>query len=200
MANPDYLVERFGLMRKLFKVIFAVFVILMAAFIAAAAVITYDVAGAFATDTHPLPNGAPIGQAIVVYDPGLTGGAKDVATKIGYNLQEAGYNVTLAGVKSGIAVDVAGYDVVVVGGPIYAGKPAKSVQEYLSSLSATEKQKVGVFGYGSIAIDNSDTAAVAKDVAALPEGSTTKLDAVVKVVSGSDVDAAIQDFVTRLLA
>jgi menaquinone-dependent protoporphyrinogen IX oxidase len=187
-------------MRKLFKIIFAVFVIIMAAFIASAAVITYDVAGAFATDTHPLPNGTPVGQAIVVYDPGLTGGAKDVATKVGYGLQDAGYNVTLAGVKSGAAADIAGYDVVVVGGPIYAGKPAKSIQDYLSSLSTAENQKVGVFGYGSVAIDNSDTKSVAKDVAALPEGSTLRLDAVVKVVSGGDVDAAIQDFVTRLLA
>jgi menaquinone-dependent protoporphyrinogen IX oxidase len=187
-------------MRKLFKIIFAVFVILMAAFIAAAAVITYDVAGAFATDTHTLPNGAPIGQAIVVYDPGLSGGAKDAATKVGYSLQAAGYNVTLAGVKSGTAADIVSYDIVVVGGPIYAGKPAKSIQDYLSSLSTTENQKVCVFGYGDVAIDNSDTAAVTKDVAALPDGNTTQLDAVVKVVSGSDVDAVIQDFVTRLLA
>ncbi len=187
-------------MRKLFRIIFAVFVILMAAFIAAAAVITYDVAGAFATDTHPLPNGAPTGQAIVVYDPGLTGGAKDAATKIGYNLQDAGYNVTLAGVKSGVAADVAGYDVIVVGGPIYAGKPAKSIQDYLCSFNTAEGQRVGVFGYGSLAIDNSDTAAVAKDVAALPDGTSRQFDAVVKVVSGSDVDAVIQDFVTRLLA
>ena len=117
-------------MRKLFKIIFTVFVIVMALFIAAAAVITYDVAGALATDSHPLPNGAPIGQAIVVYNPGLSGGAKDVATKIGYDLQDAGYNVTLAGVKSDTAADIVGYDVVVVGGPIYGGKPAKSKQEY----------------------------------------------------------------------
>ena len=101
-------------MRKLFKILFAVFVIIMVVFIASAAVITYDVAGALATDTHPLPNGAPTGQAIVIYDPGLTGAAKDAATKIGYDLQEAGYNVTLAGVKSGVAANTAGYKVVVV--------------------------------------------------------------------------------------
>ena len=60
----------------------------------------FDVAGTFATDTHPLPNGSATGKAIVVYDPGLSGGAKDVATKIGYNLQDKGYDVTLAGVKA----------------------------------------------------------------------------------------------------
>jgi menaquinone-dependent protoporphyrinogen IX oxidase len=197
LASPDCLAEKFGLMRKLFKILFAVFVILMVLFIASAAIITYDVAGALATDTHPLPNGAPVGQAIVVYDPGLTGAAKDAATKIGYDLQDAGYNVTLAGVKSGTAVTTAGYDVVVVGGPVYGGKPAKSIQEYLSSFSPIADQKVGVFGYGSITVDNNDTAAVTQDVAA---SSTLHLDAVAKIVSGNDVDATIQGFVNRLLA
>jgi len=126
-------------MRKLFRIIFAVFVILMTAFIAAAAVITYDVAGAFATDTHPLPNGAPTGQAIVVYDPGLTGGAKDAATKIGYNLQDAGYNVTLAGVKSGVAADVAGYDVIVVGGQ---SMRANRRNQYRTTYVASIPQRV----------------------------------------------------------
>jgi hypothetical protein len=184
-------------MRKLFKILFAAFVIVMALFIAAAAVITYDVAGALATDTHPLPNGAPIGQAIVVYDPGLSGAAKDTATKIGYALQDADYNVTLAGVKSTAAANTAGYDVVVVGGPVYGGKPAKSVQEYLSSFSPVADQKIGVYGYGSIKIDNNDTAAVTEDVAA---SNTLHLDAVVKLVSGNDQDTAIQSFVTRLVA
>lgn len=197
MANPVYLADRFGLMRKLFKILFTVFVIIMVLFIASAAVITYDVAGSLATDVHPLPNGAPIGQAIVVYNPGLTGAAKDAATKIGYDLQEAGYNVTLAGVKSGVAANPVGYDVVVVGGPVYAGKPAKSVQDYLNSFSPVADQKVGVYGYGSITIDNNDTAAVTQDVAA---SSTLNFDAVVKIVSGNDVDATIQSFVTRLVA
>lgn len=183
-------------MRKLFKILFAVFIIIMALFIASAAIITYDVAGALATDIHPLPNGDPTGQAIVVYDPGLTGAAKDAATKIGYDLQDAGYNVTLAGVKSGAAANTAGYDVVVVGGPIYAGKPAKSIQEYLTILSPTADQKVGVFGYGSIKVDNNDTAAVTQDVVA---SSSIHLDAIVKIVSDSE-DATIQSFVTHLVA
>jgi menaquinone-dependent protoporphyrinogen IX oxidase len=169
----------------------------MALFIASAAIITYDVAGALATDSHPLPNGAPTGQAIVVYDPGLTGAAKDAATKIGYALQDAGYNVTLAGVKSSAASNTAGYNVVVVGGPIYAGKPAKSVQDYLNSFTPAATQRVGAFGYGSVKIDNNDTAAVTQDVAA--SNSNIHYDAVVKIVSDGQ-DAAIQGFVSRLVA
>ena len=184
-------------MRKLFKILFAVFVIVMALFIASAAIITYDVAGALATDTHPLPNGNPTGQAIVVYDPGLTGAAKDAATKIGYALQDAGYNVTLAGIKSAAAANTEGYNVVVVGGPIYAGKPAKSVQDYLARFTPAAGQKVGVYGYGSVKVDNNDTAKVTEDVAA--SSSNLHLDAVVKIVSDGQ-DAAIQGFVTRLVA
>jgi menaquinone-dependent protoporphyrinogen IX oxidase len=186
-------------MRKLLKILFTIFVVIMAFFIACAAIITYDVAGALATDTHPLPNGAPIGQAIVVYDPGLTGGAKDAATKIGYDLQDKGYNVTLAGVKSATATTISIYDVIVVGGPIYAGKPAKTIQEYLNTLNPTANQKTGVFGYGSVSIDNSNSAAVTQNVAALPLSSTVHLDAVVKLVSGSDVDVKCLDFVTHLV-
>lgn len=196
MAGPDYLAERFGLMRKLFKILFTVFVIIMVLFIASAAVITYDVAGSLATDVHPLPNGAPTGQAIVVYDPGLTGAAKDVATKIGYSLQDAGYNITLAGIKSGVAANTAGYDVVVIGGPVYGGKPAKSVQEYLNSFSPVANQTVGVFGYGSVKVNNDDTTAVTEDVAA---SSNFHLDAVIKIVSDNQ-DSTIQSFVTRLVA
>lgn len=40
-----------------------------------------------------------------------------MATKIGYNLQDKGYNVVLAGIKSSAAADISGYDLIIVGGP-----------------------------------------------------------------------------------
>ena len=186
-------------MRKIFKIILSIFAILIIVGIASFSLIMFDVAGTFATDTHPLPNGAAIGKAIVVYDPGLSGGAKDVATKIGYNLQEKGYDVTLAGVKSSTAANLTGYAVVVVGGPIYAGKPASSIQNYLNSLNPPANAKVGVFGYGSVQVDNSNQTVVEQDVAPLPTDSSVTLSAVVKIVSGNNVDANCQDFVNRLL-
>ncbi len=186
-------------MRKIFKIMIAVFALLIIIAVASFSIVILDVAGSLATDTHPLPNGAPIGQAIVVYDPGLSGGAKDTATKIGYKLQTAGYNVVLAGVKSQTAANLTGYDVVVVGGPIYAGKPASSILTYLISLSPTSNAKVGVFGYGSIQVDNNNQTAVQQDVAPLQADSTVHLNAVMKVVSGGDVDSNCQDFVNRLL-
>lgn len=187
-------------MRKILKIIIAVFALLIIVGIVGFSIVILDVAGSLATDTHPLPNGAPIGQAIVVYDPGLSGGAKDTATKIGYNLQTAGYNVVLAGVKSQTAANLTGFDVVVVGGPIYASKPASTIQAYLNSFSPASNSKVGVFGYGSVQVDNANQTAVEQDVAPLPANSTVHLNAVIKVVSGGDVDGNCQNFVSDLLA
>ena len=127
------------------------------------------------------------------------GGAKDVATKIGYNLQDSGYDVTLAGVKSSTAANLTGYSYIVVGGPIYAGKPASSIQSYLNSLNPPANAKVGVFGYGSVQVDNTNQTAVEQDVAPLTVDNSLVLTAVVKVVSGNNVDANCQDFVNRLL-
>lgn len=109
--------------------------------IASVSIVILDVAGNFATGSQTLPNGVAIGTALVVYDPGLSGGAKDVAPKIGYDLQSQGYTVVLAGVKSSDAANTTGYDVIVVGGPIYAGKPASTVQSYLNSSVRQQTQK-----------------------------------------------------------
>lgn len=144
-------------------------------------------------------SGAAIGTALVVYDPGLSGGAKDVATKIGYALQSQGYTVVLAGVKSSYAANTTGYDVIVVGGPIYAGKPASTVQSYLNSLNPPANTKVGAFGYGSVKVDDTNSTAVMQDVAPLPSNSPVTFNAVVKVVSGDNIDSKCQDFVTNLL-
>jgi flavorubredoxin len=186
-------------MRKILKIILIVFAVLIIVGIASFAIVILDVAGSFATGSQTLPNGAAIGQALVVYDPGLSGGAKDVATKIGYDLQSSGYNVVLAGVKSSAAANTTGYNVIVVGGPIYAGKPASTVQTYLNSLNPPANAKVGAFGFGSVKVDDTNSTTVMQDVAPLPSSSQVVLDAVVKVVSGDNVGTKCQDFVNNLL-
>ncbi len=186
-------------MRKILKIILTIFAVLIIVGVTSFSLVIFDVAGNLATDTHPLPNGAAAGKALVVYDPGLSGGAKDTATKIGYNLQTAGYDVLLAGVKSSAAGNITGYDVIVVGGPVYAGKPASTIQTYLNNLAPPANAKVGVFGYGSVQLDDSNQTAVMQDVAPLPSGSTVHLSGAVKVVSGGDVDGKCQTFVVDLL-
>ncbi len=186
-------------MNKILKAILAVIGVLLIVGFAAFSLVIFDVAGNFATDTHPLPNGDATGKALVVYDPGLTGGVKDVATLVGYSLQDSGYDVMLAGVKSSLADNPADFDVIVVGGPIYAGKPATTIQAYIDTLTPPEDAVVGAFGYGSASIDNSNQAAVTHDVAPLPSDSDYSIHAAVKVTSNSDKDTLCQDFVMRLL-
>lgn len=186
-------------MKKILKIILIAFIVVIVAVVASFSLIAFDAAGNSATDTHPLPNGDPVGKALVVYNPGLSGGAKDVATKIGYNLQESGYDVVLAGVKSSTASDLTGYDVIIVGGPIYAGKAASTVQAYLSTFSPSTDAIVGVFGYGSVEIDNTDLDAVMQEVAPLPSSSTVSFSAAIKVTNTDDIDARCQEFVTNLL-
>ena len=186
-------------MRKVIKIVLVVFAALVIVGISLIGVVIGDVVGNLATDTHPLPNGTAIGKAIVVYDPGLTGSAKDAATKIGYNLQTAGYDVLLAGVKSSAAGNLTGYSVVVVGGPIYAGKPAATVQTYFNNFQSPENTKVGAFGFGSVKIDNSNSSDVMQEVAPLPSSSHVTFNAVLKVTSSDNVNSLCSEFVTTLL-
>ena len=186
-------------MKKIFKIVLVIFAVVIISGIGFFALVIGDVAGSLATGTHSLPNGAATGKAIIVYDPGLSGGAKDVATKIGYELQSSGYDVLLAGVKSSAASNLTGYKVVVVGGPIYAGKPASTIQTYLNNFQPPTNAKVGAFGYGSVKIDNDNSTAVTQDVAPLPSSSKVTFNAVAKVTSSDNMNNLCQDFVTNLL-
>ncbi len=74
------------------------------------------------------------GKALIVYDPGFTGGTKTAATYMAEDLKSNGYEVTLAGVRSTEAVDTAGYDLLIVGSPTYGAKPTGQVENYLKNL------------------------------------------------------------------
>ncbi|OPY28666.1 MAG: hypothetical protein A4E28_01382 [Methanocella sp. PtaU1.Bin125] len=163
----------------------------------AMAVVMFDLMSGTATGSETLtPAGSPAGHALVVYNPGLTGGAKTVAAAIAGDLKDAGYSVVLAGVKSRAAADVAGYDVIVVGGPVYAGNASGSIRSYLGQLDPAEGAKVGAFGCGSKEIDNADRTAVLADVA----GDTTlDIRAALKLTQWDDRDEECAAFVDRLL-
>ena len=162
--------------------------------------IVYDVMGYTATGSEKLnPAGKEVGKALVVYDPGISGSAKDVSAVIAKDLQAKGYVVDLAGISSTTAKNPSGYNIIVVGGPIYAGKASSSVQSYLSALKIDNNAKIGVFATGQDAdIINNQTLLI-KEVAPLPGGSNIKITAVMKVVNGNDIDQKSAEFVNALL-
>ena len=187
-------------MRKAFKIVLAVFAILVVLVLAIGAVFFLDLAAYTATGSSNLtPTVTSVGKAIVIYDPGLSGAAKGVADKVASDLQAKGYAVTLAGVKSSVASNITGYGVVVVGGPIYAGSPTVSVKDCLNDLKPAQDVRVGVFGSGQGATSPSDVQMIRDSVASLKSGPL--LDAVVvKIGQGEDLTARASDFVSQLTA
>ncbi len=171
-------------MRKVLKVIFAIFTVLVIFLVIFAVVFLLDLAAYTATGTQTLPaSGSFMGTALVLYDPGLTGASTRVAQQVAVDLQNKSLTVTLAGIKSSTASNTTGYDVIVIGGPIYAGSPTSSVKDALNGLVLNHDQdtRIGVYGSGQGSTSPQDVAQI-KQV--IPTGSDTALDNAVVVKIG----------------
>jgi flavodoxin len=185
------------MMRKIFKIILAIFVAIITIVVAFGAIIVLDLAAYTAIGSQTLtPTETSIGKAIVIYDPGLSGTAKSVADKIASDLQAKRYTVTETGIKSSAASGTAEYSIIVVGGPVYAGALTSSVKDSLNGISIAEGSKVGVFGSGQGPTSPDD-------VAQLKQSMSTRTDlsnsVVVKIGSSEDLSTRAQDFVNQLV-
>ncbi len=187
-------------MRKIFKIILIIFAVLIILVVAFGAIFFLDFSALTATGSKTLsPSGTSVGNALVVYDPGMSGTAKGVADKIASDLQTAGYIVTLAGVKSSAAANVAGYNVIVAGGPVYAGALTSSVKDFLNNLHPDTGTKVGVFGSGQGSTTPEDIAQMMDSVSALHSGGSLANAVVVKIGQSEDLNTRTTDFVNQLL-
>lgn len=186
-------------MRKVSKIILAVFAVLIIIFVSVAAVIFLDVAAYTTTGSQTLtPTGTSAGKAIVIYDPGLSGTAKTVANQIASDLQTQNYTVTLAGIKSSAATDTSGYSIAVVGGPVYAGALTSSVKDTLSNLAPSQGAKVGIFGSGQGATTPDDVAQLKQSIPANAD-SALQNAVVVKIGQKEDLNTRAQDLVSQLI-
>ena len=187
-------------MRKIFKIIIAVFVAILIIVSVFAATIFLDFAAYTATGSQTLtPTGTSVGNALVVYDPGLSGTSKGVADKIASDLQSQSFTVTLAGIKSSAATKTAGYTIIVVGGPIYAGSPTASVKDDLKNLKPDSETKVGLFGSGQGATSQSDIDMIKSSVPALSNSGSLSNAIVVKIGDKEDLNTRASDFVNQLV-
>lgn len=159
--------------------------------------ISYDMSNRATVSETLNPNGAIVGNALVVYDPSITGNTKNVAGRIASDLKAEGYEVDLAGIKSATASNTSKYDVIVVGGPIYAGNISSAVKAYLEILKPVEGTKVGVFATGDP--HTTDNELIKKQIAPIPENSTFQIKAVMNIISGDDVNKKCNEFVNDLL-
>ena len=149
------------------------------------AIILLDVAAYTATGLQTLtPTGISIGKAIVIYDPGLSGTAKGVVDKVAVDLQTKSYTVTLGGLKSSAEGTTTGYNIIVIGGPVYAGGLASSAKGAIESLVLNHDQraKIGVFGSRSWATSPEDIAQIRQSI---PERFDETLQNIIVVKIGS---------------
>jgi flavorubredoxin len=188
-------------MKKAFKIFLAIFTILLIILVAFVALIFLDLVAYTATSSQLLQSSdTSLGKALVLYDPGLTGAATRVAQKVATDLQAKKLTVMLAGIKSSVAANTTGYDVIVIGGPIYAGGPTNSVKDTLHALVLNHDQnaRIGIFGSGKGPTSPEDVAQIRQ---AIPIRSDSSLrDAiVVKIGESEDLDARALDFVNQLV-
>jgi hypothetical protein len=133
-------------LRRLVLAGIAVLLTIVILFSALASIFLFDLSSYGATGHQTLnPAGPVIGRALVVYDPGLSGAAKGAAQTIAGDLQQKGYVVELTGVRSSVASDTSGYNIVVAGGPNYFGQATSSIIGFLKGLGTRPGIKMGVF-------------------------------------------------------
>jgi menaquinone-dependent protoporphyrinogen IX oxidase len=186
--------------KKLGKFVGIGLVIIIIAAVLGFGIAFYDVVGYNAKESTTLnPDGAVVGNAMVVYDPGITGTAKNVADSIAKDLQAKGYSVELAGISSLKADNTTGYSVIVVGGPIYAGNASSSVKAYLKNLKISNNTNLGVFATGQDPDTAKNTVLLLNEAAPLPENSDLQIKAVMKVVNGNIDNNTINNFVNTLI-
>jgi flavorubredoxin len=145
------------------------------------------------------PDGAITGKALIVYDPGFTGGTKTAASHMAEDLKSKGYEVKVVGVRSSDASDLSGYDVLIVGSPTYGAKPTGPINSYLDSLKSPGNIIAGVFALAGG--DAQDSNVVMAQM--LKEKSVTVKVSVKygKSAFGASADRSqYSDFVSQLLA
>jgi flavodoxin len=188
-------------MHKLVKIGLVIVIILVIIFAIFAALFVLDIVAYTATGSQILtPDGTAVGKALVLYDPGLSGTASKVATKVAEDLQAQNYTVHLLGIKNADASYTTGFDIVVVGGPIYAGSPTASVKDAVNNLHPDVGSVVGVFGSGQGATSAEDIAQIKAAIPALGSSGSLSSAVVVKIGESEDLDARAQDFVNQLVS
>ncbi|PKL66273.1 MAG: hypothetical protein CVV28_11790 [Methanobacteriales archaeon HGW-Methanobacteriales-1] len=159
-------------------------------------VIIYDVMSYTANGFETFSaEGNVTGNALVVYAPGISGQSSNAALNIAKELQNKGYNVDLVGINNAKAKNTSIYELIIVGGPIYAGKASSSVQAYLNNLKPSKGTKIAVFATGSDKDVMKNSKLLRSEVAPLNNSNSFKIDAVGKFVSGENNNHGIVAFV-----
>jgi flavorubredoxin len=121
--------------KKILLVFFLALIVLIAASIAFLALavlpnINKDVASGIDVIN---PSGSK--TALVVYQPGYTGFPKDISYAFADGLASAGWRVEITTASSQAPSDLSGYSLLVLGFPVYGGKPGDPIMRYINRTS-----------------------------------------------------------------
>ena len=142
-----------------------------------------------------------IGNALVVYNPGISGMAKNAANNIANDLKSKGYNVQLTGIKNKAASSTLGYKIVVVGGPMYMGKATKSIENYLKTLKLQKDVNLGVFTTtGSDQLNKDDYKSLKKQVEILTDYNHLNKLTIKLIRSGNEFVKDSNDLVSNIIS
>jgi flavodoxin len=183
-------------------VVVGILLVIVAAAIVTGALFCGDIMSYTDTGSQILnPARAPVGKALVVYNPGVSGAAKNAAATIAGDLQSKGYTVNLAGIKSAAAANASGYDVIVAGGPMYFGRVSNSVDAYLKALKPQKDAALGVFATtGSAQFNDGDISSFGEQVASAPCSSMLNKTAATKTIRSGDAgNTDCSDLVSAVL-
>jgi hypothetical protein len=84
------------------------------------------------SETNP---GGTAGTALIVYQPGLSDFQAKVSAGFGDGLAEAGWRVFTTTASDQAPSALAGYDLVVLGAPVYGGAPGKPLSRYIERVA-----------------------------------------------------------------
>jgi hypothetical protein len=79
-------------------------------------------------------NSGQAGKALLVYQPGLSNFPEQVTTAFAGGLAAAGWQVSSTTASAQASVPDGKYDLVVLGGPVYFGAPAKPLSRYVARV------------------------------------------------------------------
>ena len=80
----------------------------------------------------------------------------------------------MAGVKSSAAGITTGYNIIVVGGPVYAGALTGSTKDALANLVLDQGAKIGVYGSGQGATSPEDIAQIKQSMPTRSDATLAK--------------------------
>jgi hypothetical protein len=142
--------------------------------------------------------GGPAGRTLVVYHPGLGSFQERVVAAFIDGLVESGWAVDRTTASSEAPSDLSAYDLVVVGSPIYGGKVATPLSDYLARLGDLRGRKVAILltGAGETPAALADTEAMVRgaggEVVARIAYTTMRPNESAKSYEGSNIDQAVQ--------